>query len=120
MAGAEVLTSGGAHDAPAIEIRDLRKVYGGKAAVDGLPPNDYPVYAPPLIVEVLSPSNTAAKLNRQRVVALSAGAHEFWIVDPERRTVEITGLDGVRVYGVGETVEVVLLGGAIEVEGIFA
>jgi len=36
MAGAEVLTSGGAHDAPAIEIRDLRKVYGGKAAVDGL------------------------------------------------------------------------------------
>ena len=40
---------------------------------DALPPNEYPVCAPVLIVEVLSPSNTPAKVNRQWIVAMSSG-----------------------------------------------
>jgi Uma2 family endonuclease len=44
---------------------------------DALPPTEYPIYAPPLIVEVLSPSNTPTKINRQRIIALSAGAGRF-------------------------------------------
>jgi len=63
---------------------------------DALPPNDYPIYAPPLIVEVLSPSNTPAKLNRQRIVALSAGAQEFWVADADKRTVQVTDLSATR------------------------
>jgi hypothetical protein len=65
---------------------------------DALPPNDYPVYAPPLIVEVLSPSNTAVKTNRQRIVAMSGGTQEVWIVDPDRRTVLVTDLSSTREY----------------------
>jgi Uma2 family endonuclease len=65
---------------------------------DAIPPNDYPVYAPPLIVEVLSPSNTAFKVNRQRIVAMSAGTAEFWVLDAEDRTVQVTSSTGVRVY----------------------
>src|SRR5882724_1108119 len=38
--------------------------YVPKADWDGLPPDEYPVYAPPLIVEVLSLSNKPAKVNR--------------------------------------------------------
>jgi Uma2 family endonuclease len=50
----------------------------------------YPVYAPQLIVEVLSPSNLVLNLNRQRIVAFSAGTKEFWTVDPEAQIVEVS------------------------------
>ena len=47
---------------------------------DAMPPNDYPIYSPPLIVEVLSPSNTPAKINRRRIVAMSAGTEEHQVL----------------------------------------
>jgi Uma2 family endonuclease len=88
---------------------------------DALPPNEYPVYAPPLIVEVLSPSNPPAKLNRQRIVAMSAGAQEFWVVDSEKRTVHVTDLNGTTVYGIGDSIPLPMLGGGvIAVDQIFA
>jgi Uma2 family endonuclease len=75
---------------------------------------DYPVYAPPLIIEVLSPSNRPAKIQRQRVAAFSGGTREFWVADPERRTVEVS-LPGSpsRIYGVEETVPVAALPGVV-------
>ena len=72
--------------------------YIPQADWDALPPNDYPIYSPPLIVEVLSPSNSSAKIDRQRIVAMSAGTQEFWIVDPEHRTVQVTNLSGTKTY----------------------
>src|SRR5579862_2072561 len=63
--------------------------YIPQADWDSLPPNEYPIYAPPLIVEVLSPSNTAATMNRQRIVAMSAGTQEFWVVDADAKTVQV-------------------------------
>lgn len=72
--------------------------YIPQADWDALPPNDYPIYSPPLIVEVLSPSNTTAKIDRQRIIALSAGTQEFWVVEPERRTVQVTNLSGTKTY----------------------
>jgi len=87
---------------------------------DALPPDAYPVYAPPLIVEVVSPSNTAAKVNRQRIVALSAGTVEFWVVDAETRTVQVTDLSGSRVYACGEAVALRMFGDAsVAVDRIF-
>jgi Uma2 family endonuclease len=47
--------------------------YIPKAEWDALPPDESPVYVPPLVVEVPSPPNTAAKVNRHRPVAMSAG-----------------------------------------------
>ena len=73
---------------------------------DALPPDEYPIYSPPLIVEVLSPSNTPVKLDRQRVVAMSAGTSEFWVVDPEKRTVHVTGLSSTRTYEAGDVISV--------------
>ena len=69
-----------------------------------MPPDEYRVYAPPLIIEVRSPSNRPAKLSRQRIVALSAGTREFWVVDIDSNSVEVTGLTGNRVYGSGENI----------------
>lgn len=74
--------------------------------IGALPHDEYPIYSPALIVEVLSPSNTAVKLNRQRISAMSAGTEEFWIVDPEERTVFVTILSGARTYVAGEAVQV--------------
>ncbi|MFN0167550.1 MAG: Uma2 family endonuclease [Bryobacteraceae bacterium] len=87
---------------------------------DSMPPDEYPVYTPPLVIEVLSPSNTPAKLNRQRVVAMSPGTQEFWVVDPDTRTVHVTDLRGSRTYASGEAVPLAILSGAtVAVDRIF-
>jgi len=73
---------------------------------------EYPVYAPPLIVEVLSPSNRPGDIQRQRVADFSSGTQEFWVVDPESQTIEVS-LRGCpsQIYGPGETVPVAVLPG---------
>ena len=65
--------------------------YIPKADWEGLPPDEYPIYAPPLIVEVLSPSNTSVNLTfalpggfpavRRRILnAVNAGSGEkAWV-----------------------------------------
>ena len=70
----------------------------------------YPVYAPLLVVEVLSPSNTPAKVARQRLSAFSGGTREFWVVDLDAQTVEVS-IPGVasRVYETAESVPVSVL-----------
>lgn len=95
--------------------------YIPKAGWDALPPDEYPIYAPPLVVEVLSSSNTAAKVNRQRVIAMSAGAGEFWVVDAGQRTVQVTDLRSAAVYAAGDSIPLALFDGLrIPVEEIFA
>jgi Uma2 family endonuclease len=95
--------------------------YIPKAGWDALPPDEYPAYAPSLIVEVLSLSNTPAKVNRQRIVAMSAGTHEFWVVDPGERTVQVTSRNGVHTYASGDVIQLSLFGeGMLAVEQIFA
>lgn len=76
--------------------------------------DEYYVYSPPLITEVLSPSNKTLKTKRQRLVAFSAGTREFWVVDPIRRTIEVSqpGKPS-RIYTVEETIPVAVLPGAL-------
>ena len=90
--------------------------YIPQADWDALPSDEYPVYAPPLIVEV--PSNTPAKVHRQRIVALSAGTVEFWVVDAEKRTVQIMDPGGARIYSCGDTVRLRLFGDMVTVDQI--
>jgi Uma2 family endonuclease len=74
----------------------------------------------PWIVEVLSPSNTAAKVNRQRIVALSAGTEEFWVVDAENKIVQVTNAAGTRDYQPGDQLTVdVIGGGTISIDQLF-
>ena len=72
------------------------------------------------MVGVLSPSNTPAKVSRQRILAMSAGTEEFWVVDPEKRPVLVTDLRGAATYASGETIPLTIFGGdSIAVGDIF-
>ena len=66
----------------------------------------------PLIIEVLSPSNRPAKLERQRLAAFSGGTREFWVVDPQNRAIEVFVVGKPsRVYGLSEEIPVTVLAG---------
>ena len=77
---------------------------------DAIPPDQYGVYTPPLIIEILSPSNTKAKIDRQKMLALSAGAKEFWAVDADRKTVHVTTLKATQLYSASDAIPVGVLG----------
>lgn len=49
---------------------------------------------PDLLIEVLSPANREHDTVRKRALYARGGVREYWIVDPELRTIEIIGEDG--------------------------
>jgi Uma2 family endonuclease len=50
--------------------------------------------APPdLVIEVVSPSNRGRDLLTKRALYARAGVREYWLVNPEARTIEILALD---------------------------
>lgn len=77
--------------------------------------------APDIVVEVLSPSNTAAEMFEEEQLCLSHGSQEFWMVDPKRRTVRVTTVRGsVAVYGMGDQISIELLDQArLKVDNVF-
>jgi len=76
--------------------------------------DEYFVYAPPLVIEVLSPSNRPEKIQRQRLAAFSGGAREFWVIDPVARTIEVSVPGATsRIYRENESVPVTALPGVL-------
>lgn len=82
--------------------------------------------APDLVVEVLSPSTVDRDRRRKLAVYSQFGVREYWIVDPEARTIELyqrigEGLQLTRQFSSGETFESKLLSGfRVEVSSLFA
>lgn len=81
--------------------------------------------APDFIVEVLSPSTRRHDAFIKANLYQRAGVREYWMVDPESRTVNAFTLeDGryiARFSGEGETLEVQILPGcAIDLNAVFA
>jgi Uma2 family endonuclease len=80
---------------------------------------------PDMIVEILSPSTPQNDLLVKFRKYLQAGVREYWIVNPEEKTVQVCILDDkqyrVSVYDESQTVPVsVLPGCAIELKAVFA
>jgi Uma2 family endonuclease len=109
----------GAQEFPYRPARNLQLWYADVAYI----PNDdlqvmnateYSIYSPPLIIEILSPSNRPEEINRKRVAAFSCGTREFWLVDSEAQTIEVS-MPGAptRVFKAGDYVPVASIPGAL-------
>jgi Uma2 family endonuclease len=50
--------------------------------------------APDLVIEILSPSNTAIEMHRKLNLYRDAGVPEYWVIDPEEKIIEVYLPDG--------------------------
>jgi Uma2 family endonuclease len=77
--------------------------------------------APELVIEVLSRSNTPAKIQELAALCLSTGTQELWVIDAKRETVTITSRQGMSmVYGREDRIPLSLFGGDLAVSEIFS
>lgn len=88
----------------------------GKTMIEG---------APDLVVEILSPSTAYYDLRKKFRVYEKSGVREYWIVDPERQSVEVyTGKNGKfslqsEVEGSGEAQSEIISGFSVPINTIF-
>jgi Uma2 family endonuclease len=88
---------------------------------DAFDDEDYPVGAPDLVVEVLSPSNKAEESDLRRARFLGNGCREYWVVNLTQETVEVATDGRIRtVYRSGESISCSAFPGhTVEVAAIF-
>ena len=79
------------------------------------------VGVPEIVIEVLSPSNTASEMLAKEQLCLQNGGREFWIVDMERRQVKVSTPDGHTVtYKSGQQIPLCFAPGAtLAVDALF-
>jgi Uma2 family endonuclease len=83
----------------------------------------YPRVVPDLVVEILSPSNTASEIDEKVRICLAAGVRLVWVVDPAAEVVTGYEPDGVaRLRRPGEVLDgaPVLPGFRLPLDGLFA
>lgn len=103
-------------------IPDILALLPGSRAVPRMRGIEGP---PDLVIEVVSPSNRVHDILTKNALYGRAGVREYWIVDPETRSVEILRLDRDALHttqtatGSG-TVTSPLLGAALALDAIFA
>lgn len=78
--------------------------------------------APDLVVEVLSPSNSAFDMNEREAVCLANGSRQFWIADSNLRILKVTTPDRKTIaYRIGHEIDLAEFGGGtLSVAEIFA
>ncbi|MCL2834211.1 MAG: Uma2 family endonuclease [Treponema sp.] len=66
--------------------------------------------APDLVVEILSPANTAIEMQQKFRLYRESGVHEYWVIDPQNKTLHVHLLDNDKIfaktYGEKETAPV--------------
>lgn len=84
--------------------------------------DDYYNGPPELVVEVLSPGDRKGYVERKLALWLETGARSVWLVNPQRRTVEvISSLDNRRtLHETDELVDDTVPGFRVKVSEIFA
>jgi len=81
--------------------------------------------APDMVIEILSPSNTAEEMGRKFRLYRKAGVREYWVVSPEDKTLETYLFDGsiihFRSHAAADKAEVGIFPGfSIDLEPVFA
>jgi Uma2 family endonuclease len=82
-------------------------------------------FAPELVIEVLSPSDTRSKMEKKLADYQKIGVLECWLVSPEAETVEVlklecNGVERLGIFGVGDEIRSEILPElALQVNEIF-
>jgi Uma2 family endonuclease len=81
--------------------------------------------APDFVAEILSPSNTAIEMERKFELYREAGVREYWVLDPEHRTLHTYRFQGEKVsshsYRAADTAPVAIFSDLeIALEPVFA
>jgi Uma2 family endonuclease len=83
--------------------------------------DDYFCGVPAVVIEVLSPSNSASDMLDREETCLRHGGQEFWLVDPQRESVKVIRADGYsNIHDVASMIESAALSASIRVRDIFA
>ena len=79
---------------PENEYRIGDVVFISRGRWEKLPADGYFDGAPDIVIEILSPSNTAAEMLDKEQLCLENGAKEFWVVDLIHQHVKVSTSDG--------------------------
>ncbi len=107
---------------PEFDCRIADVAFVNKVRYEAADEEDNFLGSPDLVVEVLSPSNTAAEMYEKERLCLATGALEFWVVDPNRDQVRVSSQSGpTRVYLHGELIPLTAFNAkAIPVDEVFS
>ena len=85
-------------------------------------PDDNLRGAPELVIEVKSPSNRKGQIQEFAGLCLGTGTIEFWVVDPDRKSVSVVRTEGAaRLYNAGSLIPLDSFGGGeLAVDEIFS
>ncbi len=76
--------------------------------------------APELVIEVLSPSNTASRMYRLERLCINNGCQEFWTVDLDDQSIRVVRGDKVTVYERADSIPLPMFdAGPIAVDKVF-
>jgi Uma2 family endonuclease len=107
---------------PEYDLRVADVAFISAERVACIDPEDNLHGAPDLVIEILSPSNTAAEIYEKEKLCLEHGCQEFWVVDLDLRQVKVSTPDGLtRTYRSGQDIPLPLFGAAtLAVDAVFA
>lgn len=107
---------------PEHELRVADVAWIANARWVTIDPRDHFRGVPDLVIEILSPSKTAAEMVEKEQICLENGCSEFWIVDLARRWVKVSRLDGrTAIYKSGQNIPLFFAPGQdLLVDAIFA
>ena len=105
---------------PEFEYRIADVAYAPKERWVPAKGQEYFLGAPELVIEVLSPSNTATEMLDKRKICLENGSREFWVVDLDHQQVEVSTPDGRKVtYRAGQQIPPFFVAQGLAVDAIF-
>jgi len=102
---------------PQYEFRVADVAYVTAERWRGIDLNDNLRGVPEIVIEVLSPSNTASEIHDKEALCLENGGREFWVVNPDLRQVKVSTPDGLtRTYQAGGKIPLNVLGPGLELD----
>jgi Uma2 family endonuclease len=93
---------------PEYELRVADVAYVVRERAVSINEDDNLYGAPDLVIEVLSPSNTAREIKEKADLCFANGCRQFWVVDSRVRQIAVSTPDGLtRIYRSGESIPLV-------------